>query len=55
MGEAANGNPYNSRESPYLRLIFKQHTILAPKESKNIDGPISLISLMTRPISIATP
>ena len=43
-GAAANGNPYNSRESPYLHLIFTQHTIIlfGPKESKNIDCPISL-------------
>ena len=27
MGRAYYGNPYNSRESPYLRLIFTQHTI----------------------------
>ena len=27
MGAAYYGNPYNSRESPYLRLIFTQHTI----------------------------
>ena len=26
-GAAANGNPYNSLESPYLRLIFTHHTI----------------------------
>ena len=34
-------NPYNSRESPYLHLIFTQHTLWPLiKESKNIDGPI---------------
>ena len=26
-GTAYYGNPYNSRESPYLRLIFTQHNI----------------------------
>ena len=26
-GAAANGNPYNYRESPYVCLIFTQHTI----------------------------
>ena len=35
-GTAANGNPYNSRESSYLHLIFTQHTIWS--QSKNIDG-----------------
>ena len=41
-GVAANGNPYNSRESPYLRLIFTQHTIW-PLSPKIFDGPISFV------------
>ena len=49
------GNPYYSREYHCLRLNFYTTYYLAPKESKNIDGPISFAPLMMRPISFATP
>ena len=50
MGAAGYENPYNSRESPYVRLIFTQHTIWPLiKEFKNIDGPISFAPLIKRP------
>ena len=37
-GAAAGANPYNSRESPYLRKRFFTCPFILPKDSENIDG-----------------
>ena len=43
-GTAYYGNPYNSRESPYLRLIFTQHTIWPLRNPK-----ISTVQFLSPP------
>ena len=35
-GAAADANPYNSRESPYLRKRFFTCPLILPKDSENI-------------------
>ena len=37
-GAAADANPYNSRESPYLRKRFFTCPLILPKDSENILG-----------------
>ena len=37
-GAAADANPYNSRESPYLRKRFFTCPLILPKDSENIVG-----------------
>ena len=37
-GAAAGANPYNSRESPYLRKRFFTCPLILPKDSENIVG-----------------
>ena len=46
---------YNSRESPYLRLIFTQHTIWTLRNPKISTVRFRLPTLMTRPISFVPP
>ena len=52
-GTADNGNRYNSCKSPYLHLIFTQHTIWP--QSKNIDGPKQFAPPNDASKNVATP
>ena len=54
-GAAYYRNPYNSRESPYLRLIFTQHTIWPLRNPKILTVQFRSPPLMTCPILFASP